>query len=75
MARPINDIAGSKDRQKNVLDIEANAHAIDRPSMKHGASIRSWRRAASKIMVAAAEVEPCQKICLRAASIPARARQ
>jgi hypothetical protein len=46
-----NDIAGSKDGQKNPLDTGANAHAIDRPSMNHGASIRSWRRVASKVMV------------------------
>src|SRR3954454_3379024 len=41
------DIAGTKDGQNNLLDIGAKAHAVDRSR----ASIRSWRRAARKVIV------------------------
>jgi hypothetical protein len=45
------DIDGRKGRQENLLDIEPEAQPSIGPSMNHGASIRSWRRATSKVAV------------------------
>lgn len=45
------DVAGTKRRDEDLFDIEMEALAVDGPSISQGASIRSWRGAARKVVV------------------------
>lgn len=47
---PTNDVAGSEGRDERLLDPGAAGSAVDRALNEHGASIRSWRRPARKVM-------------------------
>jgi hypothetical protein len=50
------DVAVPKGRDQNLFDIEKEASPLIGPSMNHGAVMRSWRKAAMKVMV-------CQRPC------------
>jgi hypothetical protein len=45
------DVVGAQRRRQDLLDIERNRSALTGPSISHGASTRSWRKAAIKVMV------------------------
>ena len=45
------DVAWAKGRHEDVLDIETEGLAVDRSVEEPGASTRSWRNAARKVMV------------------------
>ena len=45
------DIAWREGRSENLLDVEEEGFAVDRPSITQGASILSWRSAAMKVKV------------------------
>jgi len=44
------DVAGTKRRDEDLLDIVLKALAVDWTIKRHGASIRSWRNAARKVV-------------------------
>jgi hypothetical protein len=50
------DVAAPQGRGQNLLDVEKEGFAVDRPLDEHGAVMRSWRKAAMKVMV-------CQRPC------------
>jgi len=45
------NVSGSECRDKDLPDIELEQFAVDWASTTQGASMRSWRRAARKVMV------------------------
>src|SRR6185437_3353766 len=45
------DVAGAKRREENLLHVRRKLSPSIGPSINHGASIRSWRKAARKVIV------------------------